>query len=76
MQLQTMRDINGAGLLPLRSQVHYCAMLAAWDFRMLAVQKSSIASTFEECSWIRSGQTDERFAKVVTHKEHEHQRTL
>ena len=38
----------------------------------LAVQKSSIASAIQECSWTGSGQTDERFAKVVVHKEHEH----
>ena len=50
--------------------MHDYAMLAA--FRRQAVQKSSIASMFEECSWIGSGQTDERLTKVVAHKEHEH----
>ena len=45
-------------------------MLAA--FRRQAVQKSSIVSTYEKCSWLGCGQTDERFAKVVAHKEHEH----
>ena len=50
--------------------MHDYAMLAA--FRRQAVQKSSIVSTFEECSWIGSGQTDERLTKVVAHKEHEH----
>ena len=65
-------DINGAGLRPLPSQTHCCSMLAAWDSRRHAVQKSSIASTLEECSWIGSGQTDERFTRVVAHKEHEH----
>ena len=29
-----------------------CAMLAAWDIRRQAVQKTSIASTFAECCWI------------------------
>ena len=64
-RVKPLGDINGAGLRPLPFQVHYCAKLAAWDFRRHAVQKSSIASTFEECSSIGSGQTDEGFAKVV-----------
>ena len=50
--LKPLGDINGAGLRPLPSQVHYCAMLTAWDYRRQAVLKSSIASMFEECSWI------------------------
>ena len=65
-------DINGAGLRPLPSQTHCCSMLAAWHSRRHAVRKSSIASTLEECSWIGSGQTDERLTRVVAHKEHEH----
>ena len=53
--LKPLGNINGAGLRPLPFQVHYCAMLTAWDFCRHAVQKSSIASTLEECSSIRSG---------------------
>ena len=58
---------------PLPSQTHCCAMLAAWGFCRHAVQKSTIASTIEECSWIGRSQTDDCFTKVVAHREHEHQ---